>query len=965
MRHLWLLLPFVGISSLAVRAQAGQQPTDGPATERRLAASQGAARLSLLTELAERRRDEADTVLSLTNEALQLLDRHPSAEWETRVRVARSHAHETKGNYPAALAEAQRAEAAALRAGRESLRGAALYQTGTVEWRMARYDSALVHAQQARDLLANGEATETRIRAVSLVGAIHHAMGDLARGLQGYLAALHLADSLGNEVAAARAHNNIGLIYLDLGRTTEGLAALRRALAIHERHGPRSNLANTLNNIGIALLEEKRPAEALPYLTRVLAMDREAGNPYGEAKELINIGGAYERLGQTARALEYYRQSLDLREQIGDKDGMVRSIGAIAKIRMQLGDPRGAIPLLERSIALAGAIQNRRDESDQLARLAEAKAAAGDSAGAYATYRRYHERQQALVDSASHQRIAEMETQYRAREREHDLERVRQLAESRRRWLVSLSIGSALLAGALLAIGVLHATRRRARRAQVESEARYRALFQSSSIPTLLVDRNTRAIIDLNAPAQSLLGAQTEGNALPVSDLSVAPRRIALTRLLDAPSGASMALADRWSDDNGHARWTEVRGSQVALDGRSCVLVTLHDTTDSHRQEEARQQEDRIQSLGVLAGGIAHDFNNALMAILGNVSLAKDAVDQDRMMLLGQAEQATLGASRLTRQLLTFARGGQPVRRPTNLAQLLPDAVAMAEAGVKAAVDVRIDEGLWPADVDAGQFSQVIANLVLNALEATDRRGQVRVRASNAPGELVPEAAEGTTRFVRVDVEDDGPGIPEALQHRVFDPYFTTKPGGNGLGLATAYSICRQHGGTLRVSSRESVGSTFSAWFPAGLAWPSVAEPAPSEPPDGAGTILVLDDEPLVRRVLQRMLVDWGYAVQECADGAEAVACYRERLSRGTPFDLLIMDLTIPGGMGGRQAMAEILAIDPDARAIVASGYADDPTMSSFRQAGFQAALAKPFQREDLARAITTVLGQAASARMR
>ncbi|MBK8249951.1 MAG: tetratricopeptide repeat protein [Gemmatimonadetes bacterium] len=959
MRHIWLLLNFVGLVTGTAQPSANQASAD-LSVSRRLAAAQGAARIPLLANLAEQRREEADTVLAITNEALLLLATHPSVEWEARIRASRSHALEVKGNFPDALAEAQRAEAVARPSGRAASLGAAMYQTATVEWRMARYDSALVHAERARNLLATGGATDTWIRAVSLVGAIHHAMGDLERGLQGYLAALRISDSLGNEIAAARSHNNIGLIYLDLERTAEGLDALRRALAIHERLGPQSNLANTLNNIGLALLEEERPAEALPYLTRVLAMDREAGNPYGEAKELINIGGAYEDLGQPARALDYFTQSLALREQIGDKDGMVRSIGAIAKVRMRTGDPRSAIPLFERSIALAGEIQNRIDEAEQLGLLAQAKAAAGDSAGAYATFRLFHERQQALLDSASHQRIAEMEAQYRTRERERDLTQVRQLAESRRRWLISLSIASALLAGSLMLVGVLHATKRRARRAHAESEARYRTLFQSSTIPTLLVDRERRTVIDLNGPTRSLLDLAADVRALPLADIAAEPIRLALARLLDAPRDGSMAFDDRWTDATGQTCWTEVRGSEVALDGRTSLLVTVRDTSDRHRQDEAREREDRIQSLGVLAGGIAHDFNNALMAILGNVSLARNAADEQRNELLGQAELATLGASRLTRQLLTFARGGQPVRRATSIAQLLPGAVALAEAGVKAAVDLKIPEGLWAASVDAGQFSQVIANLVLNAIEATDGRGHVRVRASNHAGTLEPEGASDSAQFVRIDVEDDGPGIPDTVLHRVFDPYFTTKAGGNGLGLATAYSICRQHGGTLRVTSREGAGTTFSAWFPAGVDWAVVAPPAPSEQPDGAGTILVLDDEPMVRRVLQRMLADWGYAVQECSDGAEAVSRYAERLSQGMPFDLLIMDLTIPGGMGGRQAMAEILAIDPNARAIVASGYADDPTMSAFRDAGFQAALAKPFQREDLGRAITAVLGESA-----
>jgi len=240
--------------------------------------------------------------------------------------------------------------------------------------------------------------------------------------------------------------------------------------------------------------------------------------------------------------------------------------------------------------------------------------------------------------------------------------------------------------------------------------------------------------------------------------------------------------------------------------------------------------------------------------------------------------------------------------------------------------------------------------------------GRLVVRASNVTGPLPPgataDSTEGTgaPRYVRIDFADNGNGIPEAIRQRVFDPYFTTKRGGNGLGLATSFAICRNHGGALTFTSRVGEGTTFSAFFPASTDVAVEAASASSPVARGTGSILVLDDEPLVRSVLQRMLEQWGYQVETVADGREAVERFAERRRRGTPFDLLVMDLTIAGGMGGRQAMAEILRLDPSARAIVASGYSDDPTMAQYREAGFVAALAKPFRREELARAVQAAL---------
>ena len=402
-------------------------------------------------------------------------------------------------------------------------------------------------------------------------------------------------------------------------------------------------------------------------------------------------------------------------------------------------------------------------------------------------------------------------------------------------------------------------------------------------------------------------------------------------------------------------------GAVAGVFPRAAVLATLRDTTELRRQEEARQREDRIESLGVLAGGIAHDFNNALMGILGHVSLAKDARPSDARPLLDAAEQATLAASRLTTQLLAFAKGGQPVRRKAQLGRLLMDALALAGAGSPVRIQLELPDELWPAEVDSGQFQQVINNLVLNALQASGASGRVVVRAANVDAASAAEAQLAERRFVRIDVVDSGPGIPEALRHRVFDPYFTTKPSGSGLGLATAFAICRSHDGDLRLSSRSGEATTLSAFFPA-------ADRAEEEPaseaaprPNGTGSILVLEDDALVQRFLRQSLEEWGYDVEAVSDGREAVERHADGRRRGTPFDLLIMDLTIPGGMGGREAIAEIRRREPDVRAIVASGYSNDPTLANHREAGFAAALVKPFRREALARAVHALLAQRGS----
>ncbi len=708
-----------------------------------------------------------------------------------------------------------------------------------------------------------------------------------------------------------------------------------------------------MSNVGLVLIELDRHREGLTHLERVLRMDQEAGDLYGQAKVFSNLGSAVGDLGEWDRAAAYHEQALALRQQIGDKEGIARSSISLGLVWVRQGKAKAAIPLFGQATALAASINDLRDEADGNSALSKALEAGGDHAGALAAYQRFHELQTKLNDGESRRHVAEVEARYQSREREREIVALTTLAASRRQQLQWFIGGSAVLGASLMLLGFSYVHRVRTQKALGESEQRYRALFQNSVVPTFLIDAGTERVVELNEPARILCG-----NATGLETRALEPEwvRRALTLPFEPGSADAVACDDQWTDSSGVTRWTEIRGSAVALGRRACRLIVVRDATDLRSREQSRQQEDRLRSLGVLAGGIAHDFNNALMSIAGYVDLAKDADPAQRRDMLDHAESAAMKARDLTAQLLAFAKGGEPRRRVTNVGRLLHDTVTLAGAGSRMRISVETSDDLWNASLDSGQFRQVVSNLVINAQQATAEGGNLRVTARNVAGPVGGAMTPGGQRFVRLDFADNGPGVPADVLHRVFEPYFTTKARGSGLGLTTAFTICRNHGGSLTAESVEGVGTTFSAFFPASSE--AEAEPEPESTVGFAGNarILVLDDEPMVRDILSRMLAQFGCSVEAVADGQRAVDRYVEEWRKGTPFDLLIMDLTIPGGMGGLKAMAEIHAHDPGARAIVASGYSDDPTMANYRDAGFAAALAKPFRRADLAQALNAVL---------
>ncbi len=374
--------------------------------------------------------------------------------------------------------------------------------------------------------------------------------------------------------------------------------------------------------------------------------------------------------------------------------------------------------------------------------------------------------------------------------------------------------------------------------------------------------------------------------------------------------------------------------------------MVAQDISERRKIQEELVKAQKLESLGILAGGIAHDFNNILTGILGSLSISLRLLDPSHKVAgyLEQCERATIRASELTRQLLTFSRGGEPLKKPISLASVIRETASFTLRGSNVKSSVEPAKDLWCVEADEGQLNQVLNNLLLNAIQAMPDGGTLTVRAVNETLGANNQHRMPPGDYVKMTVEDQGQGIPAENLMKIFDPYFTTKAGGSGLGLTSVYSIVKKHGGTVEVSSSTGTGTCFTVLLPASpgkqLNVPCIDETADSV---GSGRVLVMDDEKLIREIAMEILEFIGYAAESCKDGQEAVEAYRAAMEQDNPFTAAILDLTIPGGMSGEEAAARILEIDPKALLIVSSGYSNAPIVSNYRKYGFSAVIPKPF----------------------
>ncbi len=489
-----------------------------------------------------------------------------------------------------------------------------------------------------------------------------------------------------------------------------------------------------------------------------------------------------------------------------------------------------------------------------------------------------------------------------------------------------------------------------------QRSALFQSLFEIAPAGILICDLNGR-ILEANPAAETLLNRKggEDGNKKIRSIQELLPSGIIATLM-------SSLRQQRQSQpvlENIEEQEYSIRAVPVSLEQhRQGMAVLLQNLNEKEQMEDELIRHDRLESLSVLAGGIAHDFNNLLTGILAGLSLARmqlaEAEPLESMKTLEEVEEQVKVASRLTHQLLTFSKGGEPALKTLRMEDFLDESVRFGLRGSSVVASFDMEKGLWPVQGDQGQLHQVINNLTINAVQAMNGKGQIRVHAKNLllnhPYKTLPPG-----RYVRIDICDNGPGVPTELLDRIFDPFFTTKKSGHGLGLASSFSILKRHGGLLEVDNLPEGGACFRLYLP------------PGNPEDQPQTrtvtvaqyrarVLVMDDQDTILKLLTRMLEKIGLEVTTARNGEEAIILYQQAMASGHKYELVILDLTVPDGMGGQECMRNLLDLDPQVRAVVSSGYSDDPVMARASQYGFVDRLAKPYTISDVWALITRVL---------
>lgn len=398
-------------------------------------------------------------------------------------------------------------------------------------------------------------------------------------------------------------------------------------------------------------------------------------------------------------------------------------------------------------------------------------------------------------------------------------------------------------------------------------------------------------------------------------------------------------------------------------DGEAVCRIVMSDITDRKFAEEAQLKLHKLESVGTLAGGIAHDFNNILATIQGYIELAKMDITPgnkgyNRMISI---EKSILQATELTKRLITFAKGGDPIRVITNISAMVKNAILSSIGESPVGMKFYLDSDLWPAEIDEGQICQVIRNLVINAVEAMPEGGMLTVRVKNMTVNEQDRLPLSNGDYIRISLEDKGAGITRESLPVIFDPYFSTKQRGSekgmGLGLSVCHSVVSKHDGCIIVESEERKGSTFHVYLPAAVNNASlIKKPKPDEKPGAKSRILVMDDDAMIRDMLSELLVAMGYDVETADDGLAAIDLYIEAMESRKPYQMLILDLTVPGGVGGKLTMERLRVINPDVKCIILSGYTDDPVIQNYQQYGFGGALTKPFTLKDLQNIFANIL---------
>ena len=508
--------------------------------------------------------------------------------------------------------------------------------------------------------------------------------------------------------------------------------------------------------------------------------------------------------------------------------------------------------------------------------------------------------------------------------------------------------------------------RKTAEEAVRERDEQLRAINSAAANAIIVMDSNRR-VLHWNPAAEKLFQyTPEEAMDKPITAIIAPPKhQSTFTKiskkfnLPDKDSKGSKIIELFGYKKDGTEFPVEVSFSAFKSGEQWHTVGIIRDISTRKKMEKEVLQAQKFESLGVLASGIAHDFNNLLTAIIGNINLACHFTDpaDENYDLLKSADKAAIRAKALSQQLLIFSKSGNPVRKTTSIAPLIKDSVEFALHGSTISCSINTPEDLWLVDIDAGQIGQVVQNLIINSKEAVSGSGTIEISCSNETNIDLPVfPAQAIGNFVRLQIRDNGCGISERDLPKIFDPYFTTKDNGSGLGLAIVYSILQKHDGHIAVQSEPGQGTTFTIFLPASLDQHLKKEERTETASDRRYRIMVVDGEEMLLNIARRMLIHLGHECICVKNSIEAIEIYKHLWKTGTPVDGVIVDLTIPGGMGGKETAGAIYDINPEARIIVSSGYNHDPVMVDYDEYGFCAAIAKPFDITELRDTIESVM---------
>ncbi|MBI5663706.1 MAG: PAS domain S-box protein [Nitrospirae bacterium] len=511
--------------------------------------------------------------------------------------------------------------------------------------------------------------------------------------------------------------------------------------------------------------------------------------------------------------------------------------------------------------------------------------------------------------------------------------------------------------------------RREVEEALRQSEEKFRTFFEMSPTGIIIypieaspLNKNLK-FATFNSAFHNFLGYTREELAgLSIAEISYPEdmrKNMDLNQEVLEGKSEGYRMEKRYIKKDGELIWGYIHSTALrnSRGETSQIMTIMVDITERKKIEEEQLKIQKLESVGILAGGIAHDFNNIITSIVGNIALAKmsSGIPKNIFEILTDAEEACRRAKDLTSQLLTFSKGGAPIKKIASIAKQLKDAARIVLRGSDVGYEFFIPQDLWAVEIDEGQINQVIFNLIINARQAMLDVGKITISAENVIIDEQSALPLPGRQFIKVTIKDQGIGIPKEHLQNIFDPYFTTKQNGNGLGLSSTYAIIKNHDGYIAVDSEVGKGSSFHIYLPAvGTQLPVTSEKNPVLI-EGDGKILLMDDDENILTSVSRTLITIGYKVELAKDGVQAINIYKQAMSSG-PFDAVIMDLTIRDGMGGKEAVGKLLEIDPEARVIVSSGYSTDPIMANYKKHGFCSVITKPYQIETLSELLHDVI---------